>query len=64
MMEEGQTIEWAGRTVHLAGLLQRELPDKLIAEAKLEIAGGDWDPITLLPARHLHLLQEWSGEFV
>lgn len=63
VMREGETIEWDGRSIHLAGLLQRELPDRLIAEARLEISTPDKTPVTLLPAQHLHLLQnEWTTE--
>jgi cytochrome c-type biogenesis protein CcmF len=55
-------------------LKQSQLPDKLVAEAVLEVAREGGTPITLRPARHLHLLQDewttevaihstWSGDF-
>jgi cytochrome c-type biogenesis protein CcmF len=62
VMKEGQTLDWAGRRIRYARLIQRELPDKLVAEAELEISSGG-QPYTLLPARHFHLLQEqWTTE--
>lgn len=62
-MDEGDTLNWAGRQVHYVRLEQSELPDKLIAEAVLEVAHGDSSPVELRPARHLHLLQnEWTSE--
>jgi cytochrome c-type biogenesis protein CcmF len=60
-LNEGDHIEWAGRQIHYVCLEQRELPDKLIAEAVLHIGGAT--PVELRPARHLHLLQnEWTTE--
>jgi cytochrome c biogenesis factor len=60
-LREGDRIEWAGRQIHYVRLEQRDLPDKLIAEAVLEI--GRARPVELRPARHLHLLQnEWTTE--
>jgi cytochrome c-type biogenesis protein CcmF len=62
-LDEGDTIHWAGRHIHYARLEQRELPDKLEAEAVLEVTRGDSLPIELRPARHLHLLQnDWTTE--
>ena len=62
-MAEGQTVEWADHTVRFAGLIQRQLPDKLVAEAKLEVARAGADARVLLPAQHFHKLQnEWTTE--
>ncbi|MDC0935996.1 cytochrome c-type biogenesis CcmF C-terminal domain-containing protein, partial [Pirellulales bacterium] len=62
-LEEGQTKEWAGRTIRLVEVIDRKLPDKLIAEAKLEVSRKGDDPYTLFPAQHLHRLQnEWTTE--
>jgi len=62
-LREGQTVEWAGRTIRLAGVKQRELPDKLIGEAVLEISRGGRLEATLAPAQHYHRLQEvWTSE--
>jgi cytochrome c-type biogenesis protein CcmF len=62
-MTEGQTVEWAGRSIRLARVFHRELPDKLVAEAELEVSrGGRWET-TLTPAQHFHRLQrEWTTE--
>jgi cytochrome c-type biogenesis protein CcmF len=62
-MTEGQTVEWAGRSIRLARVIQRELPDKLVAEAVLEISRGGRLQTTLVPAQHYHHLhQEWTTE--
>ena len=63
IMHEGETLEWAGRSVRLAKIVQRELPDKLVAEAILEVQQGSARPDTLAPAQHFHTLQdEWTTE--
>jgi cytochrome c-type biogenesis protein CcmF len=73
VMKEGDSLDWAGRRVRYARLIQTELPDKLIAEAELEVAEGN-RVYLLRPARHFHMLQEqwstevdigssWSGDF-
>jgi cytochrome c-type biogenesis protein CcmF len=62
-MSEGDTLQWAGRRIHYVRLEQSELPDKLVAEAVLEVAREGGSAVTLRPARHLHLLQnEWTTE--
>lgn len=62
-LDEGDTIHWADRHVHYVRLDQRELPDKLVAEAVLEVARDGSPPVELRPARHLHLLQnDWTTE--
>ncbi|MFO0969833.1 MAG: cytochrome c-type biogenesis CcmF C-terminal domain-containing protein [Gemmataceae bacterium] len=62
-MSEGDMVNWGGRQIRYVQLDQSALPDKLIAEAVLEIASDGASPVTLRPARHLHLLQnEWTTE--
>jgi cytochrome c-type biogenesis protein CcmF len=62
-ISEGDTIHWAGRQIRYVRLEQTRLPDKLVAEAVLEITSDGKPPVTLRPARHLHLLQnEWTSE--
>ncbi len=62
-LDEGQTLKWAGRRIHYTRLIQRQVPDKLIAEAVLEIEHLGSPPVVLRPARHLHLLQnQWTTE--
>jgi cytochrome c-type biogenesis protein CcmF len=62
-LSEGDVIRWAGRQIHYVRLDQSQLPDKLVAEAVLEIARKGESPTVLRPARHLHLLQnEWTTE--
>jgi cytochrome c-type biogenesis protein CcmF len=63
VLAEGQSLRWAGRSVRFMRLIQREIPDKLVAEAELEISNSRGVITTLFPARHLHLLQnEWTSE--
>ncbi len=62
-LDEGAVIDWAGERIHYVRLEQRQLPDKLVAEAVLELDRGRSAPVELRPARHLHLLQnEWTTE--
>lgn len=60
---EGESIEWAGWTVRHVELVQRDAPDKLVAEARLEVTGHGRRAAPLIPARHWHRLQkEWTSE--
>jgi cytochrome c-type biogenesis protein CcmF len=62
-MSEGDTIRWADRQIRYVRLVQQQLPDKLVAEAVLQIAPDGSALVELRPARHLHLLQnEWTTE--
>ena len=59
----GESVHWAGRQVQLVEMGQRELPDKLVAEAFLKIDDGCGGADTLVPAQHFHRLQqEWTTE--
>ena len=53
-MTEGQTVQWAGRSIRVARVNQRKLPDKLVGEAVLEISRGGRLETTLVPAQHYH----------
>jgi cytochrome c-type biogenesis protein CcmF len=62
VMNEGDSIHWAGREIRYVRLVQSEFPDKLVAEAELEISEAN-RRYRLRPARHFHLLQEqWTTE--
>lgn len=62
-MAKGDTVEWAGRHIRYLDLIQRDLPDKCVVEAQLEVFDNGALPYTLLPARHLHKLQnQWTTE--
>ncbi len=74
IMTRGEEITWAGRQIRLVSVEQEVLPDKLIAEAVLEVTEGQGPPAIVRPARHLHRLQNewttavaihstWSGDF-
>jgi cytochrome c-type biogenesis protein CcmF len=63
VMAQGDTIEWSGRRVRFVQVVQRELPDKLVAEAQLEVCRDDHGPDSLRPAKHFHVAQnEWTTE--
>ncbi|MGA2798699.1 MAG: cytochrome c-type biogenesis CcmF C-terminal domain-containing protein [Thermoguttaceae bacterium] len=62
-MRRGDTVAWAGRSIHFTALQQQNFPDKLVVKAQLEISTASRRPVTLFPAQHLHLLQnQWSSE--
>ncbi len=62
-LRPGESVEWAGRTVRLAAVRQRERSDRLIAEVDLEIATKRGASTVLRPARHYHRLrEEWTNE--
>ncbi|MHC4401489.1 MAG: heme lyase CcmF/NrfE family subunit [Planctomycetota bacterium] len=62
-INEGQTVEWAGRCIRFVGLVQRTLPDKTVVEARLDVSSRGSDSHTLLPAQHFHLSQrQWTTE--
>lgn len=74
VMKQGEVVEWAGRSIRFQRLIERELPDKFVAEAELKITRDGEKPFYLLPAQHLHRLQDqwttevavrstWSGDF-
>ena len=49
-MDEGDTLSWAGRQIHYVRLEQHNLPDKLVAEAVLQISRDGSTPVELRPA--------------
>lgn len=62
-LAEGEKIQWQGHDIHYVRLEQRQLPDKLVAEAVLEVVQTGGPACELRPARHLYLLQnEWTSE--
>lgn len=72
-MSPGSTIEWQDYSVALVAIAQRELDDKLIAEAQLEVLHGG-NSYKIAPAQHFHFLQkqrttevaihsDWGGDF-
>ena len=74
LLGEGETVTWAGRSIQLAQLVHRELPDKLVAEARLQVTRAGARPFSLAPAQYLYRRQDqwtsevaiqstWSGDF-
>jgi cytochrome c-type biogenesis protein CcmF len=62
VMNEGEALDWAGRRIRYMRMIKTELPDRLIAEAELEISDNNQSYV-LRPARHFHVLQEqWTTE--
>ncbi len=63
VMKQGEVVQWAGHSIRFQRLIERELPDKFVAEAELEISGDGERPVYLRPAQHLHRLQnQWTTE--
>ncbi len=63
VMKPGELVQWGGRSICFQRLIERELPDKFIVEAELEISRDGQKPFRLLPAQHLHRLQnQWTTE--
>ncbi len=74
VMKEGETVAWADRQIRLARIVETKLPDKLVAEAELEITDSAGSMVLLRPAQHYHRLAEtwttevdihasWNGDF-
>jgi cytochrome c-type biogenesis protein CcmF len=62
-MRPGDVLPWAGRTVRYAGLAQRDLPEKHVVEAVLEVFEPGSRPYVLRPAQNLYRAQnQWSAE--
>jgi cytochrome c-type biogenesis protein CcmF len=62
-MREGEEIQWQGRSIRLAGLTQRVVPDGLTAEAQIDVSAPGSPTYTLRPAHHLRQPQnEWTAE--
>ncbi|MCC6125594.1 MAG: cytochrome c biogenesis protein CcsA [Pirellulales bacterium] len=53
VMHEGENQEWSGWTIKLAGVTQRNLSDKIVVEAKLEVTRGGQAPYFLRPTQNL-----------
>jgi cytochrome c-type biogenesis protein CcmF len=63
VMDEGETIQWAGRSIRLARVIQREDADRLIVEARVEVSRSSHTAFTVVPAQHLHRAHnEWTTE--
>ena len=60
-MSRGQTIQWAGRTIHYADLLQQDLRQKVVVAAQLEISEPAGAAYTLEPAQVLYRPQNQWG---
>jgi cytochrome c-type biogenesis protein CcmF len=61
-MRQGETVEWAGYTVRFSRLIERDLPGKIVVEARLDVARSGTAWCTLLPAQHFYRLQRhWAG---
>jgi cytochrome c-type biogenesis protein CcmF len=62
-MKEGETVQWADRQIRLVRSNEIELPDKLIAEAELEVTDRAGNVMLMRPAQHFHRLAEtWTTE--
>jgi cytochrome c-type biogenesis protein CcmF len=52
-MQEGETLTWSGWTIELASVTQRNLADKIVIEANLEVSRGGRPPYFLHPTQNL-----------
>lgn len=64
VMAEGETAQWCGYSIRLARLIERELRNRIVAEAELEVSSSRrGETFTLFPAQHLHRPHnEWTTE--
>jgi cytochrome c-type biogenesis protein CcmF len=63
VMYKGESLAWAGRRVQLIEFVQRELPDKLVVEARLDVQDKVGRRVLLAPAQHFHFRQKaWTTE--
>ena len=60
-MTRGQTVEWEGRTIRYADLLQRDLRQKVVVAAQLEVNEPAGTSYTLQPAQVLYRPQNQWG---
>ena len=59
----GETIDWAGYSIRFVKLNQETKPDIFVSAAELEVASAGGSTFRLLPAQHLHRLQnQWTTE--
>ncbi|MEI8372426.1 MAG: cytochrome c-type biogenesis CcmF C-terminal domain-containing protein [Planctomycetota bacterium] len=62
-MTRGQTVEFEGRTIHYADLLQQDLRQKVVVAAQLEVNGPGGASYTLEPAQILYRPQnQWGSK--
>jgi cytochrome c-type biogenesis protein CcmF len=63
VMRAGESLQWNGRQVTFVELAERQLPDKLLVEARLEVRDRTGRLASLAPAQHFHFRQqEWTNE--
>jgi cytochrome c-type biogenesis protein CcmF len=63
VMHEGETYSWSGRSIRLAGLTQRNLSDKIVIEAQLEITENGKNPYSLHPAQNYYKSSnQWTAK--
>jgi cytochrome c-type biogenesis protein CcmF len=63
VMDEGETIQWAGRLIRLTRVSQREESGRLAVEAQVDVFRPSDAAYTLFPAQHLHRAHnEWTTE--
>ena len=60
-MTRGQSVQWAGRTIRYAELLQRDLKQKVVVQARLQITEPGGASYELLPAQNLYRPQNQWG---
>jgi cytochrome c-type biogenesis protein CcmF len=60
-MTRGQAVQWAGRTIRYAELLERDLKQKVVVQARLQVTEPNGTKYELLPAQNLYRPQnQWA----
>ncbi|NUQ62378.1 MAG: cytochrome c biogenesis protein CcsA [Pirellulales bacterium] len=63
LMAPGEVVAWGGRSIRFAGIVERELPEVHVVEARLEISRNGEQVCLLAPAQHLHQRgDQWTTE--
>jgi cytochrome c-type biogenesis protein CcmF len=73
-MRQGDVVRWAGYSIRCLGVQERDLPDRSILDARLEVSEGKATPYQVAPARTWHrpldlwttrvaIHSRWDGDF-
>jgi cytochrome c-type biogenesis protein CcmF len=74
IMRQGDVVGWAGYSIRCLGVQERDLPDRSILAAELEVSEGTATPYQIAPARTWHrpldlwttrvaIHSRWNGDF-
>jgi cytochrome c-type biogenesis protein CcmF len=60
-MTRGQTVQWAGRTIRYAELIERDFTQKVVVQARLQVTEPSGAKYELLPSQNLYRPQNQWG---